>query len=114
MPVFAYRGRSGAGIVAGEIEANDRPAAVAQLRTKGVIALSVEERQPKVAAVKKIGGSVKDKDLAIHTRRVSTSVDAGLPIAQCLQVLSEQRHSKSLRWVKSRIAREVEGGPTLA
>src|SRR5256886_12554765 len=72
MPVFAYRGRSGAGIVAGEIEANDRPAAVAQLRTKGVIALSVQERQAKVAAVKKIGGSVKDKDLAIYTRQFST------------------------------------------
>src|SRR5437667_236838 len=80
MPVFAYRGRSGAGIVAGEIEANDRPAAVAQLRTKGVIALSVQERQAKVAAVKKIGGSVKDKDLAIYTRQFSTMVDAVLVI----------------------------------
>src|SRR5438876_750570 len=113
MPVFAYRGRSGAGIVAGEIEANDRPAAVAQLRTKGVIALSVQERQAKVAAVKKIGGSVKDKDLAIYTRQFSTMVDAGLPIAQCLQILSEQSDSKTLRLVTSRIAREVEGGATL-
>src|SRR5437667_11206 len=114
MPVFAYRGRSGAGIVAGEIEANDRPAAVAQLQTKGVIALSVQERQAKVAAVKKIGGSVKDKDLAIYTRQFSTMVDAGLPIAQCLQILSEQSDSKTLRLVTSRIAREVEGGATLA
>src|SRR5881409_2692859 len=114
MPVFAYRGRSGAGIVAGEIEANDRPAAVAQLRTNGVIALSVQERQAKVAAVKKIGGSVKDKDLAIYTRQFSTMVDAGLPIAQCLQILSEQSDSKTLRLVTSRIAREVEGGATLA
>ena len=114
MPVFAYRGRSGAGVVRGEIEANDRPAAVAQLRTKGVIALSVQERQAKAAAVKKIGGSVKDKDLAIYTRQFSTMVDAGLPIAQCLQILSEQSDSKALRAVTSRIAREVEGGATLA
>src|SRR6266849_4423282 len=82
MPVFAYRGRSGAGIVAGEIEANDRPTAVAQLRTKGVIALAVQERQAKAVAVKKVGGSVKDKDLAIYTRQFSTMVDAGLPIAR--------------------------------
>src|SRR5947208_13909609 len=114
MPVFAYRGRSGAGIVAGEIEANDRPAAVAQLRTKGVIALSVQERQAKVAAVKKIGGSVKDKDLAIYTRQFSTMVDAGLPIAQCLQILSEQNDSKTLRDVTLRIAADVQGGATLA
>ncbi len=114
MPVFAYRGRSGAGVVAGEIEADDRPGAVAQLRAKGVIATSVQERRAKAAAVKKIGGSVKDKDLAIYTRQFSTMVDAGLPIAQCLSILSEQSDSKTLRDVTSRITTEVEGGATLA
>ncbi len=114
MPVFAYRGRSGAGVVAGEIEADDRPGAVAQLRAKGVIATSVQERQAKAAAVKKIGGSVRDKDLAIYTRQFSTMVDAGLPIAQCLSILSEQSDSKTLRDVTKRITTEVEGGATLA
>jgi len=114
MPVFAYRGRSGAGVVAGEIEADDRPGAVAQLRAKGVIATSVQERRAKAAAVKKIGGSVKDKDLAIYTRQFSTMVDAGLPIAQCLSILSEQSDSKTLRDVTKRITTEVEGGATLA
>src|SRR2546427_12038987 len=97
MPVFAYRGRSGAGIVAGDIEANDRPAAVAQLRTKGVIALSVQERQAKVAAVKKIVFFNDTATTEIYTRQFSTMVDAGLPIAQCLQILSEQSDSKTLR-----------------
>ena len=114
MPVFAYRGRSASGAVAGEIEANDRPGAVAALRAKGVVATAVQERQAKAAAVKKVGGSVKDKDLAIYTRQFSTMVDAGLPIAQCLSILSEQSDSKTLREVTGRIAREVEGGATLA
>ena len=114
MPVFAYRGRSAAGAVAGEIEADDRPGAVAALRAEGVVATSVQERQAKAAAVKKVGGSVKDKDLAIYTRQFSTMVDAGLPIAQCLSILSEQSDSKALRDVTARIAREVEGGATLA
>jgi type IV pilus assembly protein PilC len=114
MPVFTYRGRSGAGIVAGEIEADDRITANAQLRAKGVVATSVRERQGKAVKVKKVGGSVKDKDLAIYTRQFSTMVDAGLPIAQCLSILSEQSDSKTLREVTSRITREVEGGATLA
>src|ERR687887_2064698 len=113
MPVFAYRGRTGAGVVAGEIEADDRPAAVAQLRAKGVIATSVQERQAKAVAVKRVGGSVRDKDLAIYTRQFSTMVDAGLPIAQCLMILSEQSDSKALREVTALIARDVEGGSTL-
>src|SRR5213596_444599 len=114
MPVFAYRGRSGGGVVVGEIEADDRPGAVARLRAKGVIATSVRERQGKAVAVKKVGGSVKDKDLAIYTRQFSTMVDAGLPIAQCLTILGEQSEAKTLREVTSNIARDVEAGGTLA
>src|SRR3989338_6852380 len=107
MPVLAYGGRSAAGAVAGEIEANDRPAAVAQLRAKGVVATSVQERQAKAAAVKRIGGKVKDKDLAIYTRQFSTMVDAGLPIAQCLSILAEQGDSKALRDVTGKIGLDV-------
>jgi type IV pilus assembly protein PilC len=118
MAVFAYRGRSGAAAVNGEIEADSRPAAVAALRAKGVVATAVEERKARAAAASggapKVGGSVKAKDLAIYTRQFSTMVDAGLPIAQCLQILSEQSESKVLRDVTARIASDVQGGATLA
>src|SRR5438093_557530 len=118
MAVFAYRGRSGASAVNGEIEADSRPAAVAALRAKGVVATQVEERKAKAAAgaaaAAKLGGSVKSKDLAIYTRQFSTMVDAGLPIAQCLTILGEQSEAKTLREVTSNIARDVEAGGTLA
>jgi type IV pilus assembly protein PilC len=121
MAVFAYTGRAGVGggVVRGEIEADSRPAVVTALRAKGVIATSVKEKAVKLAAAtggapKKFGGKVKDKDLAIYTRQFSTMVDAGLPIAQCLQILSEQNDSKVLRDVTSRIANDVQGGATLA
>ena len=116
MAVFAYKGRAGAGAVTGEIEADSRPAAVTALRAKGVVATSVEEKKAKAAAAgpTKIGGKVKDKDLAIYTRQFSTMIDAGLPIAQALQILSEQSDSKVLRDVTTRIANDVQGGATLA
>src|SRR5256712_8224269 len=114
MALYAYRGRSGGSLVSGEIEADDRPGAVAQLRARGVVATAVQERQAKITTVKKIGGKVKDKDLAIYTRQFSTMVDAGLPIAQCLSILAEQSESKVLRDVTGKIAHEVEGGVTLA
>ncbi|MBI4245702.1 MAG: type II secretion system F family protein [Candidatus Rokubacteria bacterium] len=115
MPLFAYRGRTAAGTVAGEVEAGDRITAVAQLRSKGIVATSVQEKKAKAApTVKKAGGKVKDKDLAVYTRQFSTMVDAGLPIAQCLTILGEQSESKTLREVTASIAREVEGGGTLA
>lgn len=114
MAVFTYRGRTAAGTVAGEIEAGDRVTAVAQLRSKGITATLVQERKAKVAAAKRLGGKVKDKDMAIYTRQFSTMVDAGLPIVQCLTILGEQSESKTLRGVTTSIARDVEGGATLA
>lgn len=120
MAVFVYRGRTAAGVVAGEVEAADRMGAVAQLRSRGVVATSVQERQVRGARFSFNlgqlggGGKVKDKDMAIYTRQFSTMIDAGLPIAQCLGILGEQSESKTLRSVTSQIAREVEGGATLA
>jgi type IV pilus assembly protein PilC len=90
---------------------------VAALRARGVVATAVEEKKAKAAAAggaTKLGGAVKAKELAIYTRQFSTMVDAGLPIAQCLQILSEQSESKVLRDVTARIASDVQGGATLA
>src|SRR3989475_6199205 len=119
MTVYAYRGRTGAGAVAGELEAADRMAAVAQLRSRGVVATAVQEKKAKTGGftfsfAKQFGGRVSDKDLAIYTRQFSTMVDAGLPIAQCLTILGEQSESKTLREVTTKIAHDVEGGATLA
>jgi type IV pilus assembly protein PilC len=41
-------------------------------------------------------------------------IDAGLPIVQCLTILSEQSDSRVLRSVTATIARDVQGGSTLA
>jgi type IV pilus assembly protein PilC len=116
MTTFGYRGRA----ASGEIDADNRLGAVAVLRGQGIIATAVEERKPKAAGTslfdftKRFGGKVKDKDLSIYTRQFSTMVDAGLPIAQCLTILSEQSESKVLREVTTLIAKDVQSGLTLA
>src|ERR1041384_8778743 len=113
MAVFVYRGRSAGELVNGQVEADDRTAAVAQLRAKGVVATQIQEQKAKAIAAKKVG-KAKDKDLAIYTRQFSTMIDAGLPIAQCLGILAEQSDSRVLRTATSGIAKEVEAGTTLA
>jgi type IV pilus assembly protein PilC len=115
--VYAYRGRSAGAVVAGEVEADDRPSAVAQLRAKGVVATSVHERAaraPGLGFLRSSGRKAKDKHLAVYTRQFSTMIDAGLPIVQCLTILGEQSDSRALRQVTSTIARDVQGGSTLA
>src|SRR5436190_1639847 len=115
MSVYAYRGRNAGTAVSGELEADNRMAAVAQLRGRGVVTTSIEERQARGSAVGFLTRrKAKDKDLAIYTRQFSTMIDAGLPIVQCLNILSEQSASKVLRPITAAIARDVEGGSTLA
>jgi type IV pilus assembly protein PilC len=115
MAVYAYRGRTTGGAVAGEVEAVDRMNAVSQLRSKGIVVTAVQERKAKApAGPRRVRGKVKDKQMAVYTRQFSAMVDAGLPIAQCLTILAEQSESPPLRDVTTQIAREVEAGGTLA
>src|SRR5918999_5217344 len=115
MAVYAYRGHTRAGVVTGEVEAPDRTTAVGQLRAKGVLATSVQERRSKApSALRRLGGRVKDKELAVFTRQFSAMVDAGLPIVQCLSILAEQTEARGLRTVTQQIVKEVEAGATLA
>jgi len=118
MAVFAYKGRAGSGAVTGEIEADSRPAAVTALRAKGVIATSVQEKAVKAAAgaaiAKKLGGRVKDKDLAIYNPPVlddgrRRSADRPVPA----DPLRAERLQDAARRDR-RIAADVQGGATLA
>ncbi|MBI2155264.1 MAG: type II secretion system F family protein [Candidatus Rokubacteria bacterium] len=118
MPVFAYQGRTTQGSTAGEIEAPDRTAAVAELRRKAILVTQIKEKAggpARAAGLRgRFGGKIKDKEMAIFTRQFSTMVDARLPLVQCLTILSEQSESKTLRTVTSKVAGSVEAGSTLA
>jgi type IV pilus assembly protein PilC len=114
MPVFAYRGRSPRGRARGEIEAADRTAAVGELRNRAILVTRIQERPPARGPLIRFGGKVRDKDLAIFTRQLSTMIDAGLPLVRCLNVLADQSESRVLRSVTAQVARSVETGSTLA
>ncbi len=113
MAVFTYQGRSVAGPQKGEVEAPDRTAAVGELRRRSILVTRITQKTGGKTATGG-GGMVKDKEMAIFTRQFSTMVDGGLPLVQCLTILAEQSESKNLRSVTATIARNVEGGATLA
>src|SRR6266446_3977212 len=112
MAVFTYQGRGAGGTTTGEIEAQDRMAAVGELRRRAILVTKINEKSGGKTA-SKAGGKVKDKEMAIFTRQFSTMIDAGLPLVQCLNILSEQSESKNLRDVTGRVARSVEQGSNL-
>ncbi len=112
MAVFAYAGRGRGGQTArGELSAADRDAAISQLRSQGITVATIEEKEKaKVFGDRK--QKITDKDLVIFTRQFATMIDAGLPLVQCLEILSTQCDNKSLGKLLADVRMDVESGKT--
>jgi len=114
MATFAYLGRTKQGVVKkGEVEAKTRDEAVAQLRQGGVIVSTIQERT-KQGFLANLGGGVTEKDIVVFTRQFATMIGAGLPLIQCLEILSTQSENKVFGKAIGEIKLEVESGSTFA
>ena len=116
MQAFKYAGETkSGGVKKGVIEAGSRDEAMAMLRQQGVRATSVTSK-PKDIEIKLpgLGGGVKETEIVIFTRQFATMIDAGLPLVQCLEILSTQTENKRFAKVISAVKQDVEGGSTYA
>jgi type IV pilus assembly protein PilC len=114
MPAFVWKGKTRDGkAVSGERVADNKEAVMAQLRREQVLVSSVKEKGKEVA-LPKWGGGVPAKDLAVFTRQFSVMIDAGLPLVQCLEILSSQQENKTFAKVLQQTRMDVEGGASLA
>lgn len=115
MATFAYVGRSKSGTVKkGELVAKSRDEAVEQLRKQSVVVTSLEEKAAKEGFKFTLGSGVSEKDLVVFTRQFGTMINAGLPLIQCLEILSTQSENAALRKSVGEIKVQVEGGSTFS
>ena len=113
MPVFTYRGtnRTGAS-VAGEMTASSKSELQSLLRRQQITPTKMSEKG-KEFNLPTFGGGVSPKELAVFTRQFSVMIDAGLPLVQCLEILSSQQENKTFQKVLTGTRSAVEGGSTL-
>lgn len=116
MGTFAYVGRNRQGAVKkGELTAKTRDEAVDQLRKQQVVVTSLEEKSGKGGKLNfSIGSGLTDKDLVVFTRQFGTMINAGLPLIQCLDILSTQSENKVLRETVGDVKNSVEAGSTFS
>ncbi len=116
MAVFKYTGKSRAGMIQkGEIEASDRNTAVGVLRQRQILVTSIKPRSKDIQFnLPGFGAKVKEKDVVIFTRQLSTMIDAGLPLVQCLDILYRQTTEKLFASTLSQVKTDVESGDTFA
>jgi general secretion pathway protein F len=101
----------------GVLEADSARAARQLLRTRGLVALSVQAvlsggARPGAGSV--FGRRLSQTELSVVTRQLSSLLNAALPVADALTVLVEQSERQSLRELMAAIRTDVLAGSSLS
>jgi type IV pilus assembly protein PilC len=115
MPTFEYTARTLKGdLVTDKVDLPSKDDVVAHLRKNRMIVVQVREAKGG-GGIKLFGGpGIKTRDVVIFTRQFATMINAGLPLVQALDILSQQTENKSLATITKSVVYDVESGHTLA
>ncbi len=98
--------------VFGEFEAINKVAAESLMRKKRLRLNSLKKKPIEINIT--FGTGIKKEDVARFTRQFSAMNSAGLPLIQCLDILTEQSENKFLKDVLKKVTGKIQGGSTLA
>ena len=112
MPKYTYTATKDGRPLNGTIEAASKDAASATLTRQHARVILIKEEANRIGFLKR-RGKVKQKDLVIFTRQLSTMISAGVPLTRSLATMQAQTDNKYFAKVISGISKEIEGGMAL-
>lgn len=113
MAEFTWEARARTGEVRkGVMEADSEDAVNNRLRQQQLNPVKVKKKSSLLNM--QFGSGVGTKDLVTFTRLFATMIDAGLPLIQCLDILSNQQSNKHFAVVLKDIKSQVEQGATFS
>ena len=113
MPLFQYVVKSGEGqTVQGTLDAANEGDVVNELRSRGFLIMEI--RKAKDTKVTKSRKKVSADDVVTFTRQMSTMIDAGLPLLQSLNIMTEQLDNLNFREIIREVASDIESGSSLS
>jgi len=116
MPVYVWNGKNQYGEKRkGEVEAPDQAAALAHVKRLRITDPVIKEKPKDLFAnVSFFQPKVTGKDVVVFTRQLATMIDAGLPLVQCLEILSKQQENSTFKKSLAAIQADVKAGTTFA
>jgi len=117
MPTFNYQARTREGEPrTGVIEASSQEAALEALQQRGLTITALREEGPSSLLQRglALGNRVKQKDIVIFSRQLSTLFEARIPVVEALKTLVGETESLNLRKAIAEILDDVAGGMSLA
>ncbi|MCK6533395.1 MAG: type II secretion system F family protein [Polyangiaceae bacterium] len=113
MAEFAWEARARTGEVRkGVMEADNEDAVNQRLRQQQLSPVKVKKKAKELSLT--LGSGVNTKDLVTFTRLFATMIDAGLPLVQCLDILSGQQTNKIFAGVLRDVKNSVEQGASFS
>lgn len=107
--VFEWEGKDRNGkVVRGEMRAGGEAVVNASLRRQGILVNKVRKRRTSG------GRSIKQKDIAIFTRQLSTMMKAGVPLLQSFDIVARGSTNPRLTKLLTDIRSDVETGTSLS
>ena len=113
MAEWVYEARTRAGEVqTGIIEAESKEAVQTRLRARQLNPVKIRKKSRDINL--SFGTGVSPKELVVFTRQFATMIDAGLPLVQCLDILSSRGENRSLNTILKDVKDYVEQGGTFS
>ncbi len=116
MATYQWQGKTRSGEARrGVLEADSQAAATALLRQQMIMPTSI---RPKLKDLSEflpfLKGAIKVKQIVVFTRQFATMIDAGLPLVQCLEILSNQQEHSAFKQTLIAVKADVESGSTFS
>jgi type IV pilus assembly protein PilC len=117
--LFLYRTKSTTGeVTEGVLEATDRLALARELRSRGLIPVSIAPKGgsflDKISIFKGVFSRVKVKEQIIFTKNLSGMIKAGLSLYRALSVLKKQTKNTTLSKILDSLTSDINSGETLS
>ncbi|UJR80278.1 type II secretion system F family protein [Sandaracinus amylolyticus] len=109
--VWEARTRTGE-VRKGIMEAANEAAVQDRLKTQNLTPTRVRKKPREVSL--QFGAPVSEKELVVFIRQFATMIDAGLPLVQCLDILSAQGDNKAFNRILKDVKANVEQGATFS
>lgn len=107
--VFEYEGKDKNGkVVRGEMRAGGEAMVSASLRRQGILVTKIKKRRTSG------GRSIKQKDIAVFTRQLSTMMRAGVPLIQSFDIVARGSPNPRMTKLLTDIRSDVETGSSLS
>ncbi|MFL6626031.1 MAG: type II secretion system F family protein [Vitreoscilla sp.] len=107
--IFEWEGKDRTGkLVRGELRAGGEAAVSASMRRQGIMVTKVKKRR--ISG----GSSIKQKDIAVFTRQLSTMMRAGVPLLQAFDIVGRGSTNPRMTRLLNEIRGDVETGTSLS